>query len=65
MRVDHNLILCSRFRHAEIMVHHPLSVVMFAARDDATYIARLYGIISVFVHKAERIVHLAFVIGYR
>ena len=47
------------------MVHHPLSVVVLAARDDATYVARLYGIVSVFVHKAEGVVHLAFVVGYR
>ena len=65
VRIDHYAVLSSGFGYIVIVVYHPLSVVVFAARNDRSYITCFYCIITIVVHKAESLVQVTFVIHYR
>ena len=61
--VDANLIIGGFLHGIEIVVVHPLSVVVFSARNDIAYIAAFHCIIAIIHHKLIGFVHVAFVIA--
>ena len=65
VRVYHNLILSRRFSYPVVVIDHPLSVVMLAARNNRSYITRFHGIIAVFLHETEGIVQLTLIVSHR
>ena len=65
MGVDHHLVLCSLGHSIEIVVHHPLAVVVFAPREDIPDITALHGIIAVVVHQLVGLLHVPFIIADR
>ena len=65
MGIDHDVMLGGLGHGVEIMVVHPLAVMMLAARDDVADITRLHGIVAVLVHKLVGLLHMALVIAHR
>ena len=63
MAVDTDFIVGSFFYGIKIVIVHPLSVMMFATRDDISYITALHCIITVVDHKPVSFVHVAFVVA--
>ena len=62
--VDHDLVVCCFLHCIQVVIHHPLSVVMFSARNDVAHIAALHGTIPVVYHKLIGFVHVAFIVAY-
>ena|SRR5574344_2258249 len=62
MCIHHNVVLCSLFYRVEVVVVHPLAVVMLAERQDISYIAALYSVVTIFVHKVVSGLHVSLVI---
>ena len=65
MGIDHNLIFGSFLHGIQIMIIHPLAIVIFSTRNDVAHIATLHGIVSVVHHKLVSLVHVAFVVAHR
>src|SRR5579872_6670067 len=65
MRIQHDMMFRGLLRHPHIMIHHPLSVMMLAPRNDLADITRLHGGVTKAVHQPEGSVHLPFIIGDR
>lgn len=65
MSVDHDFVIGSFGYGIEIMIYHPLAVVVFAARDDITHISTLYSIVAVVCHELVSFIHMTFIISYR
>ena len=64
MRIHHQFISRRLFRHPRIMIHHPLAVVMFSARNDAANIPGFDRINSFVNHILVRIRHSALIIRH-
>ena len=61
--IDHDVMLCSLLDGVEIMIVHPLSVMMLALRQYVSHISALHCIISVLVHKIICSLHVALIIA--
>ena len=48
--------------NALVVVVHKLRVVVFATWNNVAYVARLYGIVAVFVHQVEGVFKVALVV---
>ena len=64
MGIYTNLIIGGFGHCIEIVIVHPLSVMMFTTWDDITHITTLHCIISIVHHELISLVHMAFVITY-
>jgi len=62
--VDHDLMLGRLADGVEVVVVHPLSVVVLAAGEDAADVAALDGVVAVALHQVVGPVHLPFVVAY-
>ena len=51
MSVHHDMIVRSLFYGIQVVVYHPLVVVVVAFRNDVPDISGFHGIIAVFPHK--------------
>ena len=65
MGIDHYAVVGSLLYGIEIVVDHPLVVVVVAFGDDVADVSRLYGRISVLVHESVCRLHVSFVVAYR
>jgi len=65
MGVDHDLVARRLPRHTQIVVDHPLAVMVLAARDDAADVAGLDAVVAVLFHKGKGILHPPLIIGHR
>ena len=65
VRIYHNLMFGSFFYTMQVMVVHPLAVVMFPIRKHVAYISAFYGIVSVFVHQLVGCFEVPFVVDGR
>ena len=63
--VDHDPVVGGLLHGIEIVVHHPLVVVVVALGDDVADVSRLDGRIAVFVHEAVGSVEMPFVVAHR
>ena len=63
--VDHNVMLCRFCNSIEIMVYHPLSVMVFATRKNIADIAGFNSIISILVHQLVCLFHMTLIVPYR
>ena len=63
--IHHDFVIGGFLHCIQVVIVHPLSVVMFAAGDDVAYITALYGVVSIVCHKLVGFVHVAFVVAYR
>ena len=58
-------LIISSFSHSiEIVVVHPLTIMMFTARNHIAYIATLYCIVTVVYHKLVSFINMTFIIAY-
>ena len=65
MCIYHDFIIGCFLYRIEIMVVHPLSVMVFSTRDDVAHITTLYRVITIIGHKLVSFVHVSFVVTYR
>ena len=65
VRVNHNLIIGCTFHGLQVMVHHHLSIVILATRNDVANISAFHRVISVEVHQLVGTVHVTFVVHHR
>src|SRR5690554_2244462 len=65
MGIYHNLILRRFLQRINVMVHHPLAVMVLTTRNNITYIATLYRIITMVRHKLIGLIHVPLIIAYR
>ena len=63
--VHHDVMLGCFGNCKEIMVHHPLAVVVFTAGKDITHISGFYRVISILVHQLVRFLHMALIVSDR
>ena len=49
----------------EVVVDHPLSVVVLTARDDVAHVAALHGVVAILLHELVGLVHVALVVAHR
>ena len=63
--IDHYFIINGLFYSIQIMVHHPLAVVVFSPWNDIAHVTALYSIITVIGHKLVSFVQVTFIITYR
>ena len=64
MGIYANLILGSFSHGVQIMVVHPLTVVMLSTRNHIAYITTLHCIVTVVYHKLVGFIHMTFIIAY-
>ena len=64
VRVHHDLVFGGFGHGIEVVIVHPLAVMMFAARDYVAYISTLDCIVAVVFHKFVCILEMAFVVAY-
>ncbi len=63
--VDHDTVV-GRFLHGiEIVVDHPLVVVVVALGDDVAHVARLHGVVAMLVHEAVGRIEVPLVVAHR
>ena len=60
--IDHDFIVGGLGHGVQVVVHHPLAVVVLAAGDDVAHVAALDGVIAVVYHELVGLVHVAFVV---
>lgn len=65
MGIYTNLIVGGFLHGIEIVIIHPLTIMMFSPRNDITYITTLHRIISVINHELIGFIHMTFVVAYR
>ena len=65
MGIDHDMMLRSLLNGMEIVVVHPLAVMILAERQDIAHVTALHCIIAILLHKIVCSIHVAFVITYR
>ena len=63
--IDHDVVLGSLLDGIEVMVVHPLSVVMLSARDDVAHITALHSSVAIAVHQVVGSLHVALVVTDR
>ncbi len=63
--VYHDFVVRCFLHRIQIVVVHPLSIVVLATWNDIAYIAAFYRIISVVCHELVCLVHVAFIVTYR
>ena len=61
--VYHDFVVRSFLHCIQIMIVHPLSVVMFSTRNDITYITTLDSIVSVIYHKLISSIQMTFIVA--
>ena len=62
--IDHDMVLGGLLYRIQVMVVHPLSVMVLSARDYVTYITALDGIVPVPVHKVVCGIHMPFIVPH-
>ena len=65
MGIDHDMMLRSLLNGMEIVVVHPLAVMILAERQDIAHIAALHRIVAILLHKIVGSIHVTLVITYR
>ena len=65
VHVHHDVVVGRVLGGAHVVVHHPLAVVVLAARDDAAHVAGFHGVVAVRLHEAVGGVQAALVVGDR
>ena len=65
MRIYHNFIISSFLHSIQIVVYHPLSIVMFTTRNDITHITALHRMISIVYHKLISLIHVTLIVTDR
>ena len=61
--VNHHVVTCGFLNGIQIMVYHPLSVMVLATGQYVTHVSALYGVISIFVHELISGFHMTFVVA--
>ena len=51
MGIHHNMVLGGLFDAIEIVVIHPLTIVVFSTGNDITYVSALHSSVAIFVHQ--------------
>ena len=51
MGIDHDMVLGSLGHGIEVVVDHPLSVVVLTAGDDVAHVAALHGVVAILLHE--------------
>ena len=59
------MMLGSLGHTVEVMVVHPLAVMMLPSRDDIAHIAALHGVVAILVHQAVGLVEVSLIIAHR
>ena len=62
MRIHHDVMLGSLLDDVQVVVVHRLRIVVVAAWDDVAHIARLHGIVAVFVHQFVGLLDMTLVV---
>ena len=62
--IDHNLVLCGLSHSVEIVIYHPLVVMVVALRNHIAHIAALDCRVAVVVHKLVGLLHMPLVIAH-
>ena len=62
--IDHDMVLGSLGDTIEVVVVHPLSVVMLATRNDIAHITTLHGIVAVFIHQVVGRMEMSLVVAH-
>ena len=65
MSIHHNSTVSSLLKYTIIMIHHPLSIMILATRDNTTNITRFNRMIAILFHKIKSFVNTTFVISCR
>ena len=63
--IDHDMVLGSLGDGIEVVVDHPLAVVVLTARDDVAHVAALHGVVAILLHELVGLVHVALVVAHR
>ena len=65
MGIDPDMMFRSLLNSMEIVVVHPLAVMILAERQDIAHITALHCIITILLHKIVGSIHVTLVITYR
>ena len=65
MGIHHDMVLGGLGHTIQIVVVHPLAVVMFATRQDIAHISALYRVVSILVHKMICRFEMTLIIAHR
>ena len=60
--IHHNLVVCCFLHRIQIMIIHPLSVMVLATGNNIADITALYRVIAVIHHKLISFIHMTFVV---
>ncbi len=63
--IDHDVVPGGQLHGMQVVVDHPLSVVVFASGQDVAHVAALHGVVSVAVHQRVGGLQVAFVVAHR
>ena len=61
--VDHDVVLGGFLDGIEVVVHHPLAVVVLAIGQDVAYVTALHGVVAILDHQFVGIAHVTFVVA--
>ena len=65
MRIDHDMLLGGFLHAIEIVIHHPLTIMVFAARYDVAHITTLDRIVAMINHKLVSTVEMSLIVAHR
>ena len=63
MGIHHDMMLGGLLDAVEIVVVHPLAIVVFSTGDDIAHITALHGCITIFVHQLIGRLQMPFIIA--
>ena len=63
--IHHNAVVSSFFNSIKVVIVHPLTVMVFASRNDIPYITAFYGGVFVLVHQLIGFIHKTLVVADR
>ena len=63
--IDHDMVFSCFGDAVQVVVVHPLSVVVFTTWYDIAHISALHRVVAVFVHKVVGCIEVAFVVAHR
>ena len=62
--VDHNVVVGGLFQGIEVVVVHPLAVVVLTARHDVAHVATLDGVVAVVDHEAVGRIEMSLIVAH-